>query len=268
MSSRALAECGKLAENRMTGSLSCGLAATVQLRTQSATSSVSPEILMDVPEITGITADPRAPFASLHPQTHYLAVSPPTPAPSPGPGPNLTSALCHPSVLSLDAFSQWPPDSAIRKQFLAALLSQCSSSELHFISTTLANLLKRDFLHDLPTEIALHILSFVDDHQSLIHAGQVSRHWRSLVCEPRLWKHLCEHYQYQLDGCNLEDSAEDMMPQNSLTPDLKWLEIRQRLARQTDRHDPGLFLPSCPWPDSSLTFSYYKHFKRAYMTST
>ena len=185
---------------------------------------------------------------SLNASGLYIpVVTPPTPAPSPGP-----SSQPQPSFTSIYAqeFSILPPH--CRRQFLSAILSQCTPDELLFVSTTVAPLLKRDFLRDLQPELASYILSFVDDPRSLLKAGQVSRYWHSLTCQELLWKRMCEIYDF-----DIEDEWE--------TPDLLF-----------DNAQPPS--PISPVPDSeshptssqlsSRKFSYYTHFKLSYMTCT
>ncbi|XP_006461581.1 hypothetical protein AGABI2DRAFT_151268 [Agaricus bisporus var. bisporus H97] len=120
--------------------------------------------------------------------------SPPTPAPSPGP----TST--RPNSFPLDLASNHlfnTQDPLFRRQILVSILSSCTSSELLFISTTIAPMLKRDFLFWLPTELSLHILNYVDDPKSLVRASQVSKHWYRLVNEECVWRGLCHSHGFE-----------------------------------------------------------------------
>ena len=77
-----------------------------------------------------------------HMQTLYMPIeSPPTPAPSPGPVPNCSST--YPLGLASNHLLN-THDPVLRRQILASILMSCSPSELLFISTTVAPLLKRD----------------------------------------------------------------------------------------------------------------------------
>lgn len=58
--------------------------------------------------------------------------------------------------------------------------------------------LQRDFLESLPAELALHVLSFVDDPQTLTRAARVSRAWYTLIDADQTWKRLCLHNGYPL----------------------------------------------------------------------
>lgn len=78
-----------------------------------------------------------------------------------------------------------------RLNFLTSLLPFLTLPELTTLSSTISPRLKRDFLRELPIEIALHILSFVDDPKTLMRAGMVSRFWRGLVSDEVTWKGLC-----------------------------------------------------------------------------
>ncbi|KIK50354.1 hypothetical protein GYMLUDRAFT_65319 [Collybiopsis luxurians FD-317 M1] len=157
-------------------------------------------------------AESTQPAASQS-QTLYMPIdSPPTPAPSPGPT-NIMSIIHHrdqpsispssaPSASSLPILSPLalPQNPVLRRQYLAALLHACTPTELLFISTTIAPLLKRDFLRALPPELALHILGFVDEPKTLARAAQVSRWWRRLVSDEALWKRMCRAYGFDDDG--------------------------------------------------------------------
>ncbi len=118
-------------------------------------------------------------------------VSPPTPAPSPRPLLKTNDdavnwariAFAHLRMLGASA----------RHQFLDAILTDCSPSELLFIHSKVTPLLKRDFLKDLPFELAVTILTFVDDPKTLARACRVSRSWNTIICEEdSVWKHMRE----------------------------------------------------------------------------
>lgn len=178
--------------------------------------------------------------------TLYIPViTPPTPAPSPGPSiqPPSSSTLISTSV---HEFSLLP--SLHRRQFLSAILSDCTPDELLFVSTTVAPLLQRDFLRDLPPEIATYILSFVDAPRSLLSAGRVSRYWNGLVSEEWLWKRMCAIHEFD---------AED---------DWDFEDVHDEAASLPSPISPamhGQFAQSAEPPQRR--FSYRQHFKLSYM---
>ncbi|KAI9619239.1 hypothetical protein H4Q26_011920 [Puccinia striiformis f. sp. tritici PST-130] len=99
------------------------------------------------------------------------AISPPTPAPSPQPDSDKDHLNWSqqqqqhqdyqlPNSL-LQAFSSL--SLANRSKFLTSLLPILNLNELTNLSARILPRLKRDFLRELPIEISLHILSFVDD---------------------------------------------------------------------------------------------------------
>ena len=88
---------------------------------------------------------------------------------------------------------------ASRRQHLYALIQECTPSELLFLSTTIAPLLKRDFLRALPPEVSLHILSFIDDPRTLGRAARVSRYWNELLKDDCLWKAMCIRHGFSHD---------------------------------------------------------------------
>lgn len=130
-----------------------------------------------------------------HAQTLYMPIeSPPTPAPSPGPTsarpPSYPLGLASNHLLNTQ-------DPLLRRQILVNILSSCTPSELLFISTTIAPMLKRDFLFWLPPELSFHILSYVDDPKSLVRASQVSKHWYNLVSQEYVWRQLCHSHGFE-----------------------------------------------------------------------
>ncbi|KAH9064618.1 WD40 repeat-like protein [Lactarius vividus] len=85
-----------------------------------------------------------------------------------------------------------------RQDYLAAILTHCNSSELLFISTRIASLLKRDFLADLPIVLACRILNFVDHPRTLTRIACVSRKWYALVQGEQVWQGLASVYHFDL----------------------------------------------------------------------
>ncbi|KAG9313147.1 WD40-repeat-containing domain protein [Chiua virens] len=220
--------------------------------------------------------------------TVYIpTASPPTPAPSPAPASLFADAfhLCNaqggsydPANLSRIEFANLialGPTS--RKRYLVSLLNDCTPSELLFISQIIAPMLRRDFLAELPPELALHILSFVDDPKTLARASQVSKRWHDLVQDEWLWKTMCGTYRFHLkidypDETEVSDEVAeesskdpDSFPAHPMDPALQTLTARESLKRQE------LFPLSswrqtlsnkCTSEDASL--SYRKHFEYSY----
>lgn len=80
-----------------------------------------------------------------------------------------------------------------RSLILQGLLSQCCFPQLSFISQEVSNLIRIDFISTLPMEISLKILCYLDC-ASLCNAAQVSRKWKSLADDDRVWHHMCEQH--------------------------------------------------------------------------
>ncbi|KAJ7777324.1 WD40-repeat-containing domain protein [Mycena metata] len=182
--------------------------------------------------------------------TIYIPVlSPPTPAASPGPDTDGFPAI--PVAL--------PHNPALRQQYLASLLHSLTPGELLFVSTTIAPLLKRDFIADLPTELALMVLACIDEPRTLARASRVSRRWKAMVADESVWRGLCIHIGF---GSRLrprprdpDDEPLEEMEQFApylMDPAQQWLAAKRRRPK-----------PSHPPPP---TFSYYQHFKQSYRT--
>ncbi|KDQ26392.1 hypothetical protein PLEOSDRAFT_1113054 [Pleurotus ostreatus PC15] len=163
----------------------------------------------------------------------YIPVEPPpTPAPSPRP----------------------EQDNPARLQYLASILHTCTPSELRFISLSIAPLLKRDFLRDLPIELGLHILSYIHDPNSLAYLSQVSKSWRQVVRDESVWRRMCDLYHFPTgtrpsSGRNEPLKELEEFADKPMDPALEWLASRPSEIR-----------------DSPLSSSSFHRFKYHYMT--
>jgi F-box and WD-40 domain protein CDC4 len=80
--------------------------------------------------------------------------------------------------------------SHLKSYLLYQLLKRSSTNTLQFINSVIMPILKRDFLSDLPLEIARRIISHLDAF-SLSRASCVSKKWSSIIdADHRLWKSL------------------------------------------------------------------------------
>ncbi|KZV91535.1 WD40 repeat-like protein [Exidia glandulosa HHB12029] len=152
---------------------------------------------------------PCSPFISSHAFVSQLSssvvVSVPSP-PSPNPSPRQSASFEYtPQTLSLPDpaldlvlhFRRLPRGRA-RNSILRDLLDHCERDELLLVSTLVGPRLKRDFLGELPPELALHVLSFVEDAQTLGRIACVSKPWRGLLGDEHLWKNMAHLYNYNI----------------------------------------------------------------------
>lgn len=80
-----------------------------------------------------------------------------------------------------------------RNLMLQGILAQCCFPQLSFISSSIRDLIKIDFLSALPPELGFRILCYLDT-TSLCKAAQVSRHWRRLADDDVVWHKMCEQH--------------------------------------------------------------------------
>ncbi|KAG2201837.1 hypothetical protein INT47_004394 [Mucor saturninus] len=93
------------------------------------------------------------------------------------------------------SFQQLTPQ---QKQFLLyEIINSCDNSQLTYLNNLIAPRLKIDFLKELPIEISLHVLTFIDDPKTLARAATVSTLWNSLLKDEATWKSLCMKHQYR-----------------------------------------------------------------------
>ncbi|KAI8997591.1 WD40-repeat-containing domain protein [Pilobolus umbonatus] len=93
------------------------------------------------------------------------------------------------------SFQQLSP--AQKQFFLYEIINCCDNSQLTYLNELIAPRLKIDFLKELPIEISLHILTFIDDPKTLARAATVSTLWNSLLKDEAAWKALCMKHQYR-----------------------------------------------------------------------
>ena len=80
-----------------------------------------------------------------------------------------------------------------RNLMLQGLLAQCCFPQLSFLSNSVRELIKIDFLSALPDELGLKILCHLDT-LSLCKAAQVSRKWRQLADDDEVWQRMCKQH--------------------------------------------------------------------------
>ncbi|ONH65365.1 F-box protein MET30 [Cyberlindnera fabianii] len=80
-----------------------------------------------------------------------------------------------------------------RNLILQGILTQCCFPQLSFISQEVSSLIRIDFISTLPIELSLKILCYLDC-TSLCNAAQVSKGWKKLADDDRVWHHMCEQH--------------------------------------------------------------------------
>ena len=202
--------------------------------------------------------------------TLYVPIaSPPTPAPSPRPLSSFVYGVSDPAHISrLEFAALKSAGSTVRQQYLASILADCTPAELLFVSTTITPLLKRDFLRDLPIELSLHILGFVDDPRTLARAGRVSRFWNALMNDEKSWKRMCELCKFEENKYPDRSTINDDQPQYARIVVAKGENCHSLLAPSDEIPVAGgwdLKEPIALPPDG--VFSYRKHFIQSFKTS-
>lgn len=96
----------------------------------------------------------------------------------------------------LESFDAMPNE--MKTFMMYQFLRRCPRKTLHMVADVVNPALKCDFLHQLPVELGLHVLSFLD-HRDLCRAAQVSKHWRNLIDTNETgWKELLDRDGFQL----------------------------------------------------------------------
>jgi F-box and WD-40 domain protein CDC4 len=102
----------------------------------------------------------------------------------------------------VNTFDSMPND--MKALMMYQLLRRCSKKILRTLADVISPALQYDFLEVLPTELGLHILSFLD-HRDLCRAAQVSKYWRNIVDTNETgWKELFDRDGFVLPTGELE----------------------------------------------------------------
>ncbi|KAL3419666.1 WD repeat containing protein pop1 [Phlyctema vagabunda] len=117
-------------------------------------------------------------------------------------------AITHesPSILNarsmIETFDSMPDD--MKSFMMYQFLRRCPRKTLHVIANVVNPALKCDFLDQLPIELSLHILSFLD-YRDLCRAAQVSKQWRNVIDTNETgWKELFDQDGFALPAGELE----------------------------------------------------------------
>ncbi|QRV73709.1 F-box/WD repeat-containing protein pof7 [Ceratobasidium sp. AG-Ba] len=187
-----------------------------------------------------------------NPSTSTILVpvfSPPTPAPSPRPLSPTPAPQKHPHYplsFNRDVLPSFVRLSAAqRREFITQLLAACDVDQLVHANALIQPLLKRDFLRELPLEVSLLVLSFVEDAQTLARAAQVSKFWQALLADDAAWKRMCEQSKY-----GSPKSAKPVAPYRSID------DLKRSMRKLSMTASPALARQSV----------HQIHFKRRHLT--
>ena len=102
----------------------------------------------------------------------------------------------------LESFDTMPNE--FKSWMMYQFLRRCPRKTLHMVADVVNPALKCDFLRQLPLELGLHVLSYLD-HRDLCRAAQVSKHWRNIVDSNETgWKELFDRDGFELPPNELE----------------------------------------------------------------
>jgi F-box and WD-40 domain protein CDC4 len=102
----------------------------------------------------------------------------------------------------LEAFDAMPNE--MKTFMMYQFLRRCSKKTLHTIADVVNPALKCDFIAQLPPELSLHIISFLD-HKDMCRAAQVSKQWRNVLDSNESgWKDLFDRDGFVLPVGELE----------------------------------------------------------------
>ncbi|TYJ54365.1 hypothetical protein B9479_004953 [Cryptococcus floricola] len=153
--------------------------------------------------------------------------------PNLGSGSELAALFSLPSLAS--HFDQLPD--RLQQHFLMHLLRRSRMPTIQRISSFISNVLRRDFITQLPYEVAIHILRHVDG-KSLANASRVCKRWKRVIDNERgVWK------QRLLDeklwsGFGTEESEEMLIRERYEAMDLHEQFVERSQSDEDDRLSP------------------------------
>lgn len=151
---------------------------------------------------------------------------------------------------------------ALRRQYLLSIIAACTPEELLFVSETVAPLLKRDFLYQLPVELAFHILSFIDDPQTLVRASQVCKYWYRVVRDDSVWRRMCAIYGF--DDCEEAEREFQRVEKRRREERAKRKEVVRKLLSDED-HEQENEERRKKHSNHPVEYSFRRHFKNSYI---
>ena len=99
----------------------------------------------------------------------------------------------------LESFDEMPDE--LKTYMMYQFLRRCSKPTIRFVADAIDPAMRCDYVSRLPSELSLHILSYLDA-QSMCRAAQVSKKWRSIVdSHEQAWRSLIV-----ADGFKLTDN--------------------------------------------------------------
>lgn len=102
----------------------------------------------------------------------------------------------------IESFDAMPND--MKTFMMYQFLRRCPRKTLRMVSEVVNPTLKCDFLTQLPLELSLHVLSYLD-HTDLCRVAQVSKHWRHISDSNETgWKELFDRDGFELSPAELE----------------------------------------------------------------
>ena len=124
------------------------------------------------------------------------------------------------------------------------ILAQCCFPQLSYLSTSVRDLIRIDFLTALPPEISFKVLCYLDT-TSLCKAAQVSQRWRTLADDDVVWHRMCEqHIDRKCTRCGW---GLPMLERKRLRASKRQIQLRAT-GRGLNEWSPNI----TPYPEAAL----------------
>lgn len=164
-------------------------------------------------------------------------------------------ALMNPDMM-INSFDAMPTQ--MKSWMIYQLLRRCPRKTLQAVADVVNPALKCDFFRRLPTELSLHILSYLD-HRDLCRAAQVSKQWRNIVDSNETgWKELFDRDGFQLapgelqkaiaQGWGWQDPVGPLEGEVDLSQHSRLTSSESELFKSAVRSEKSEKAPSSPTP--------------------
>lgn len=147
--------------------------------------------------------------------------------------------------LMLDYFESIPDK--LKTYMMYHLLRRCPKPTLHFVADVVNPTLKCDFLSQLPLELGLNVVKFLDV-KTMCRASQVSKKWRQIInSDEKTWKAHFEADDFVLSDGELQRAIEEgwgwQYPNGGEKCEI---DLRSSVAPKSDNEYAYSSVPSSP----------------------
>jgi F-box/WD-40 domain protein MET30 len=143
-----------------------------------------------------------------------------------------------------------------KQEALEAILRSSSYPQLSYLFRIVPKLIRIDFMKLLPAELCFRIIQYLDS-QSLCHAAQVSKEWKKVADNDKLWERMCsQHISKKCAKCGWGLPRMGTIPKESESRPWKRL-YSERMAVERNWRKPQFTTKTLTGHSKSIISSCY-----------